>query len=140
MLSIGPYRDDHFVGVKTLWEQVFPSDPPWNRAEAAIPPKLAHQPELFLVAADGDSVVGTVMAGYDGHRGWIYALAVAPEYRRLGIASLLLTEAESRLQALGCAKINLQVRASNDAVAAFYERHGYAVEQRLSMGKRVDPA
>jgi ribosomal protein S18 acetylase RimI-like enzyme len=136
-IAVGPYRDAQFEGVRALWEEAFPDDPPHNRAALAIPAKLAVQPELFLTALDGETVVGTVMAGYDGHRGWLYAVAVRRSHRRRGIGALLIREAEARLQALGCGKINLQVRAGNKAVAGFYEALGYAVEPRISMGKRV---
>lgn len=135
-----PYAAAHFAGVDALWREVFPDDPPWNRAEHAIPAKLAVQPELFLVALDGEAVVGSVMGGYDGHRGWIYALAVKPSHRRRGIASALMHAIEQRLAAAGCGKLNLQVRASNSAVVAFYEALGFAVEPRVSMGKRLHGA
>jgi ribosomal protein S18 acetylase RimI-like enzyme len=134
---ITTYAAAHFAGVDALWREVFADDPPWNRAEVAIPAKLAVQPELFLVALDGERVVGSVMGGYDGHRGWIYALAVKPSHRRRGIASALMHAIEQRLAALGCGKLNLQVRASNTAVIAFYEALGFAVEPRVSMGKRL---
>lgn len=137
MIKVVPYSDAHFDGVDALWQEVFPNDPPWNRASLAIPEKLAFQSELFLVAQDGDQVLGTAMAGYDGHRGWLYTIAVKPNSQRNGIGSLLLGEAERRLHALGCGKINLQIRAGNEAVAAFYRRHGYEVEERVSMGKRL---
>ena len=137
MIKVVPYSDAHFDGVDALWQEVFPNDPPWNRASLAIPEKLAFQSELFLVAQDGDQVLGTAMAGYDGHRGWLYTIAVKPNSQRNGIGSLLLGEAERRLRALGCGKINLQIRAGNEAVAAFYRRHGYEVEERVSMGKRL---
>lgn len=137
MVTVAPYCDEHFDGVASLWEEVFPQDPPWNRAPVAIPQKLAVQPELLLVAYDEGAVIGTAMAGYDGHRGWLYAVAVRPDRQREGIGTLLLGEAEQRLHAMGCAKINLQIRAGNEAVAAFYRRHGYEVEERVSMGKRI---
>jgi ribosomal protein S18 acetylase RimI-like enzyme len=137
MVTVAPYCDEHFDGVAALWEEVFPQDPPWNRAPFAIPQKLAVQPELLLVAHDEGAVIGTAMAGYDGHRGWLYAVAVRPDRQREGIGTLLLGEAEQRLHAMGCAKINLQIRAGNEAVAAFYRRQGYEVEERVSMGKRV---
>ena len=137
MVKVVPYSNDHFAGVSALWDEVFPSDPPWNRAAVAIPEKLAVQSELFLVAVDGEQVVGTAMAGYDGHRGWLYTIAVKPNAQRNGIGSLLLSEAERRLQAMGCGKVNLQIRAGNEAVSAFYRRHGYDVEERVSMGKRL---
>jgi ribosomal protein S18 acetylase RimI-like enzyme len=137
MVRVIPYSQAHFAGVDALWHEVFPNDPPWNRASVAIPEKLAVQPDLFLVAEDAAHVVGAAMAGYDGHRGWLYTLAVSPDFQRRGIGSALLAEAECRLVAVGCGKINLQIRTGNDAVAAFYRRHGYDVEQRISMGKRI---
>ena len=138
MVDVMPYSEPHFHGVRLLWEEVFPNDPPWNRAEVAIPEKLRVQPDLFLLACDqAHDVVGTVMAGYDGHRGWLYAVAVKPSRQREGIGSLLLEAAQTRLAEMGCRKINLQVRAGNEAVAAFYRQHGYAVEERISMGKRL---
>jgi ribosomal protein S18 acetylase RimI-like enzyme len=136
-MHIDSYHPDHFAGVDRLWREVFPDDPPWNRAAVAVPAKLAVQPELFLVALSGKRVIGTVMGGYDGHRGWIYALAVAPTERRKGIATSLMAEIERRLQQAGCRKVNLQVRATNTTVIAFYEGIGYGVEERVSMGKRL---
>jgi ribosomal protein S18 acetylase RimI-like enzyme len=136
-VTIEPYRAGHFADVSALWREAFPDDPPWNAAEVAIPAKLAVQPELFLVALDGTRAIGSIMAGYDGHRGWLYAAAVRASHRRRGIGAALVRAAEARLQALGCRKINLQVRATNHAVAAFYEHLGYAVEQRISLGKRL---
>ena len=135
-MAIRVYREADFAGVRALWQQAFPDDPPWNRAEEAVPAKLAVQPDLFLVASDGANVIGTVMAGYDGHRGWLYAVAVAENHRRAGIGSALVREAEIRLAALGCRKVNLQIRAANTQVQAFYDRLGYGTEDRISMGKR----
>jgi ribosomal protein S18 acetylase RimI-like enzyme len=136
-LKIESYQLEHFEGVKLLWEEVFPNDSPWNRAEASIPAKMTVQPELLLVAIDDGAVVGTAMAGYDGHRGWLHAVAVRQSHRRRGIGTALVRRAEQGLKAIGCAKINLQVRATNDTVVSFYERLGYAIEERISMGKRV---
>ncbi|MCR9180891.1 MAG: GNAT family acetyltransferase [Erythrobacteraceae bacterium] len=132
------YEHRHFAGVEALWEDVFPADSPWNKAAVAIPAKLKVQPELFIVAEEAGDVVGTVMAGYDGHRGWLYTVAVKPEHQRKGVGSALLQEAEARLSKAGCTKANLQIRAGNEAVAAFYRTHGYEVEDRISMGKRFD--
>src|SRR4051794_33976436 len=138
--KIVAYSSEHFDGVDQLWREAFPDDPPWNRAKVAIPAKLAVQPGLFLVAVDGDRVVGTTMAGYDGHRGWLYAAAVRVTHRRAGIGTKLIAEAESRLAALGCTKINLQVRSTNAEVVSFYRRLGYGVEERVSLGKRLQPS
>ncbi|HMT43565.1 MAG TPA: GNAT family acetyltransferase [Chakrabartia sp.] len=137
MISVVSYSQEYFDGVRLLWEEVFPNDPPWNHADVAIPEKLRIQPELFLIALDVERVIGTAMCGYDGHRGWLYSVAVKPEAQRNKIGSLLLNEAEHRLTAMGCVKINLQIRAGNEAVIAFYRHHGYDVEDRVSMGKRV---
>ena len=136
MVEIIAYDAVHFDGVRNLWETVFPGDPPYNRAEVAIPEKLKTQGELFFVALLDGAVIGTTMAGYDGHRGWLYSVAVHPDHQRGGVGSQLLRAAEAKLVEMGCGKINLQIRAGNDAVAAFYGRHGYAVEERISMGKR----
>ncbi len=137
MVEISSYQDAHFAAVSELWESVFPNDPPWNRAAVAIPEKLKVQPELFLVAKEAGEVIGTAMVGYDGHRGWLYSIAVKPENQRSGVGSALLCEAERQLLALGCGKANLQIRAGNEAVASFYRKHGYKVEERVSMGKRL---
>ena len=136
MVNIVTYQDRHFAGVEALWNEVFPTDSPWNKAAVAIPAKLQVQPELFVVAEEAGDVIGTVMAGYDGHRGWLYTVAVRPRHQRRGIGSALLEEAELRLSKAGCTKANLQIRAGNEAVAAFYRTHGYLVEERISMGKR----
>jgi ribosomal protein S18 acetylase RimI-like enzyme len=137
-VEIVTYSAERFEGIKALWLEAFPGSPPWNAAEAAIPAKLAVQPDLFLVAEHQDRVVGSIMAGYDGNRGWLYAVAVLNTYRRRGIGFALVHEAESRLRAMGCRKINLQIRASNAAVTGFYERLGYTAEERVSMGKRLN--
>lgn len=85
----------------------------------------------------GEQVAATVMAGYDGHRGWLYSLAVAPDLQRQGWGRRMVEEAEARLRAMGCRKINLQVRASNTAAVGFYESLGFAAEERVSLGKRL---
>jgi ribosomal protein S18 acetylase RimI-like enzyme len=135
--NVAPYSSRHFEGVKTLWQQSFPDDPPWNQAEVAIPAKLAVQPELFLVAVDGDLVVGSIMAGYDGHRGWLYAVAVLNSRCRQGVGTALVRAAEARLRSIGCSKINLQVRSTNATAVEFYRQLGYLIEERISMGKRL---
>lgn len=134
---ISDYRDEHFDGVDALWREAFPNDAPWNKAAVAIPEKMRFQPGLMLVACDGPAVVGSIMAGYEGHRGWISRVAVLKTHRRKGIGEALLAEAEKRLTALGCVKINLQVVESNAAVIDFYVASGYAVEPRISMSKRL---
>jgi ribosomal protein S18 acetylase RimI-like enzyme len=135
--SIVTYHPSHFDGLRDLWHEAFPNDPAWNATEIAIPAKLKFQPELFLVAIDQGLVVGSIMAGYDGHRGWLYAAAVLQSHQRQGIGTALVREAENLLSAMGCTKINLQVRSSNTAVTRFYSSLGYEIEERVSMGKRL---
>jgi len=111
---------------------------PWNDPRKDIARKLAVQRDLFLVGAVGDRILATVMAGYDGHRGWINYLAVDPDRRRQGFARALMGAAEERLRALGCAKINLQIRQDNSEAIAFYRRLGFAEDASVSMGKRLE--
>jgi len=126
------------AAVTALWDLTFPDDPPRNAPDNVISRKMTTQSELFFVAVFGRQIVGTVLAGYDGCRGWIYHLAVHPDHQRTGFGRLLMQEAETCLRELGCPKINLQVRVDNDAVVRFYERLGYSVEPRLSLGKPLD--
>lgn len=113
---------------------------PWNDPHKDIARKLTEQPELFLVAdLPGRPVAGTAMAGYDGHRGWVYYLAVAPDQRRLAMGRQLMQAVEARLLALGCPKINLMVRSDNQQVMDFYQRLGYAQDASVSLGKRLIP-
>lgn len=137
-MEIVTYRDAHFSGVRDLWKEAFPDYVPHNWAETSIPKKLEVQPELLIVATEGGNVVGSAMAGYDGHRGWLYSVAVLKSRRRQGIGTQLVREAERRLRRLGCPKINLQLRATNPGVADFYRHLGYAAEERVSMGKILD--
>jgi ribosomal protein S18 acetylase RimI-like enzyme len=137
-LDIRPYREGDEADVVALWTKVFPDSRPWNQPLAYIQRKLAAQPQLFLVGVQGGRVIATVLGGYDGVRGWIYHLAVAPAQRRHGYGRAMMAAVEARLRALGCPKINLQIVSTNGGVADFYERLGYAVEYRISMGRRLD--
>jgi len=123
--------------LEALWANVFPNDPATNAPTLMIENKLRVQPELLLVAAVDAQLVGAVMAGFDGVRGWLYHLAVLPTWRRRGIATQLVRQAEGSLVALGCPKVNLQIRATNSQVVAFYQSLGYLTEERVSMGRRL---
>ena len=111
---------------------------PWNDPHRDIQRKLQVQPEMFLVACSDDQIMGTVMAGYDGHRGWINFLAVHPQHQRTGVAIRMMDEAELLLRAAGCPKINLQVRSTNAGVIEFYKRMGFKVDDVVSLGKRLE--
>jgi len=136
-MEIHLYMESDEAAVADLWREVFPGSPLWNHPETDIRRKLAVQRELFLVATIDAEVVGTAMAGYDGHRGWVYYVAVSPGRRRQGIGTALMKSVEQGLAKMGCPKLNLQVRATNHEVVAFYRKLGYQVEERVSMGKRL---
>jgi ribosomal protein S18 acetylase RimI-like enzyme len=110
---------------------------PWHDPARDIAQKMAWQPDLFLVGEQDGRIVASVMAGYEGHRGWINYLAVDPDRRQRGHGRMMMAAAEDALRTLGCPKINLQVRASNEAVRDFYQRLGYAVDEVISFGKRL---
>ena len=141
MFSIRVYRPADEVVVVALWDRCG-LVVPWNVPADDIAAKLAFQPDLFFVAErveeEPNAVVGTVMAGYEGHRGWINYLAVDPELQGGGLGRTLMDHAETELHRRGCPKINLQVRATNARVIAFYERLGYRRDEVVSLGKRLD--
>lgn len=110
---------------------------PWNDPEADISRKINADPQLFLVGEVDGQIAATVMAGYEGHRGWINYLAVAPSLQRSGLGRAVMAEAERKLRERGCPKINLQVRSSNKDVIRFYASLGFKVDDVVSMGKRI---
>jgi ribosomal protein S18 acetylase RimI-like enzyme len=134
-VEIRPFEESDAEGVIALWKSVFAYDAPHNDPTRVIHDKLAVQRDLFFVALLGGALVGTVMGGYDGHRGWVYSLAVDPQARRRGLGTALMRRVERALVALGCPKVNLQVLTPNAGAAEFYKKLGYAVEERVSMGK-----
>ena len=136
-LQIRPFAEGDEAQVVDLWARCGLLRP-WNDPRKDIARKLRVQRDLFLVGVDGDRIAGTVMAGYEGHRGWINYLAVDPDRRRQGFARALMGAAEERLRALGCAKINLQIRNDNADAIAFYRRLGFAEDASISMGKRLE--
>ena len=109
---------------------------PWNDPKKDIQRKRAVYPDQFLVGVEHDTVIATAMVGYDGHRGWIYYLAVSPDRQRMGLGRAIVAEAERTLRELGCPKINLQVRSTNANVIAFYRRIGFVEDDVLSLGMR----
>jgi ribosomal protein S18 acetylase RimI-like enzyme len=135
---VRPFAVADEAAVVDLWRRCDLTRP-WNDPHRDIARKATTQPELFFVAKLGGEIVGTAMAGYDGHRGWVNYLAVAPEHRRLGIGRRLMASAEAELLARGCPKLNLQVRAGNAEALAFYQRVGYARDDVVSLGKRLIP-
>ena len=124
-----------------LWRQCGLTRP-WNNPYLDIERKLKHRPEWLRIAevrrsANRWRLIGSVMIGYEGHRGWVNYLAVHPQWRRHGLGRALMQHAEQLLLAEACPKVNLQIRSDNDAVRAFYARLGYQVDEVTSMGKRL---
>lgn len=137
-LSIRPFDRADLDAVVALWQDcglVRPQNDPVRDIER----KLLVQPQLFLVGVMDDVVVGSVMAGYEGHRGWVNYLAVSPTHQRRGIARQLMFRVEEELLAIGCPKINLQVRDGNEEAIGFYASLGYSVDPAVSLGKRLIP-
>lgn len=124
-----------------LWREVFPeyNDPtrPQRDPRASIVRKLSFGDGLFWLAEENARLIGTAMAGYDGHRGWIYSIGVAPALRRQGYARALLTHAEAKLRALGCPKINIQVLSANESALRFWRSVGYEVDPVVGLGRRL---
>jgi len=130
------YRPSDHDALVSLWSRCGLLRP-WNDPSRDIQRKLAHDSCGLLVLEADDCLAGAVMAGYDGHRGWVNYLAVDPAYQGRGLGRLLMHEAERRLLAAGCPKINLQVRTPNEHAVAFYRHLGYHIDDVVSMGKRL---
>lgn len=135
-MRIRPFLPDDEAAVVALWQECRLTRP-WNDPHKDIARKLAVQPELFLVAVEEAEIIGTVMAGYEGHRGWAHYLAVAPAFRGRGFARALLDRVEKELLARGCPKLSLLVRDSNREAMDFYRHLGYVEDQSVSLGKRL---
>ncbi|MDR0806501.1 MAG: GNAT family acetyltransferase [Enterobacteriaceae bacterium] len=138
-MEIRIYKQGDFDDVMALWDRCDLLRP-WNDAETDIERNQYHDAELFLVAAVGDEVVGTIMGGYDGHRGSAYYLGVHPDYRSRGIANALISRLEKKLIARGCPKLQLAIRDDNDALDAvigMYEKLGYEIQDTVCIGKRL---
>ena len=109
----------------------------WNDPRKDIARKLAVQPELFLVGVVDGAVMASVMAGYEGHRGWVNYLAVAPAFRGRGFARSLTQHVEALLLRRGCPKLSVLVRHSNGEAVDFYRHLGYVQDESVSLGKRL---
>lgn len=133
-MKIRVYRHSDETAVVSLWQACGLIKSQNNPLED-IKRKASVQPELFLVGTKAGQIVATIMAGYEGHRGWLNYLAVAPDQRLQGIGRKMVMEAEKQLHALGCPKINLQVRTSNVEAVAFYRKIGFVEDAVVSLGK-----
>jgi ribosomal protein S18 acetylase RimI-like enzyme len=141
VVLIREFREQDNAQVIALWQRCN-LVVPWNDPAQDIRRKLQVDRDLFLVGCRHERIVATVMGGYDGHRGWINYLATDPGEQRKGYGRAIMQAVESRIKARGCPKINLQIRAGNTAVVAFYSALGYSVDDVIGMGRRLesDPA
>ena len=137
MARIRVFRPADEPRVVALWEACG-LIVPWNVPTLDIARKVDFQPDLFFVAEEEERIVASVMAGYEGHRGWVNYLAVDPTLQRGGLGREMMGFVEEKLVSLGCPKINLQVRGTNSDVIAFYESLGYRLDDAVSLGKRLD--
>jgi len=136
-MRIRPFQPEDTEPVIALWEAAGLTRP-WNDPRKDIARKATVQPELFVVAEDDSGrILGSVMAGYDGHRGWMNFLATQPDSRGLGVGRDLVAHVEAELLARGCPKVSLQVRTANAQVVDFYRRLGYEVDDTIALGKRL---
>lgn len=136
-MKIRKYLESDKLNIIKLWEQAFPNNPKHSQPLAMLEAKLAVDDLIFIAEYQGE-FTGACIAGYDGHRGWLYAVAVSEKHRRLGIGKALIEHAVLALTKLGCFKVNLQIRDTNPNVAHFYKSLGFEVEPRISMGKRLN--
>jgi len=118
-----------------LWEAAGLTRP-WNDPRSDFDLALATPTSTVLLARDNERLSGSVMVGFDGHRGWVYYLAAAPDSRRQGVGRMLMRAAEEWLQAHGCPKIQLMVRGDNAQARGFYAALGYELQDVVTVGKR----
>ena len=136
MFEIVSYRSEFENAVVDLWKRCNLIVPQNDPAED-IRKKLEFQPELFFVGLLDGRVVGSIMIGYDGHRGWINYLAVTPECQRRGYGKRLVYKAIEELKRMGCLKVNLQIRKSNTSVIDFYKHLGFREDEAVCFGMRL---
>ena len=135
-MEIREYKEEDEKEVIALWS-LCDLVVPWNDPKKDIERKLKVDRDLFLIIKEPEMIIGTVMGGYEGHRGWINYLTVHPQHQRKGVGTLLMKEVEKRIKSKGCPKINLQVRESNTEVLSFYKAIGYGNDNVVSLGKRL---
>ncbi|MEM7343031.1 MAG: GNAT family acetyltransferase [Chloroflexota bacterium] len=136
-MKIRPFQESDQAAVIDLWKACG-LVVPWNDPAKDIARKLKVDPDLFLVGVLDDTIIASVMGGYEGHRGWINYLAVSPDHQRKAYGHAMMDAVEARIKAKGCPKINLQIRSSNTQVIAFYQALGYVEDKVVSFGKRLE--
>lgn len=135
--AIRPYRASDEAEVIELWNKCG-LVVPWNDPTTDIRTKIDFQPNLLFVGTVDGKIVASAMCGYDCHRGYVYYLAVEPDYQKSGIGRLIMEHCEDELKIIGCPKIDIMIRTSNLGVKEFYEKIGYKKDDVICMGKRLD--
>jgi len=135
-MTITKYKDIYRAGLISLWNNSFPNNPRHDEPNLMIDSKLKID-NLIFIALDNEQVIGSCMAGYDGHRGYLYSVAVSKEIRKGGLGKKLVSYALEELKNLGCVKVNLHIRPSNTEVVEFYKSLGFDIEERTCMGKLI---
>lgn len=136
-MRIRKYNESDYSELIKFWKDVFPNEPLHNEASKVLGAKLAVD-DLIFVAEEDEQLIGSCMAGYDGHRGWLYSVGVAESSRRRSVGTKLVEYALAALKGIGCIKVNLQIRSTNVEVASFYKSLGFSIEERLSMGILIE--
>jgi len=135
-MIITKYKDIYRTGLISLWENSFPNNPNHDEPNFMIDSKLKID-DLIFIALDNEQIIGSCMAGYDGHRGYLYSVAVSKEIRKGGVGKKLVSHAIEELKNLGCLKVNLHIRPTNTEVIEFYKSLGFHIEERTCMGKLI---
>lgn len=135
-ITIRKYVEPDCSQIIDLWNDIFRPTKYHNDPDRTIKMKNNHD-DLFYVAEFDNKIIGTVIIGFDGHRGWIYALAVKKEFQRKGIGTKLVDKAINVLRDLGCLKVNIQIMSNNSNVVNFYKKCDFEIEERISMGLKL---
>ena len=135
-MHIKKYNDTHRAGLIALWESSFPNNPEHDEPNLMLDMKQKVD-DLIFVAIDNGNISGSCIAGFDGHRGYLYSVAVSQNSRNSGVGKKLVTHAIEELKQLGCLKVNLHIRPTNTEVAEFYKSLGFEIEERICMGKLI---
>ena len=136
-LTIAPIGDADIADVVALW-QACGLTRPWNDPAADIALARRGPNAAVLAGRDGDSIVATVLVGHDGHRGWVYYVAVDPDCQHKGYGRVIMNSAEDWLRGCGIEKLQLMVRPDNNKVQAFYRSLGYLEQERIIYAKWLD--
>jgi ribosomal protein S18 acetylase RimI-like enzyme len=136
-LAITPIQDSDVAGVVALWHACGLTRP-WNDPASDIALARKGSNAAVLIGRDDSAIVATVLVGHDGHRGWVYYLAVSPDHRHKGYGRIMMETAERWLRERDIEKLQLLVRPDNTGVKDFYQSLGYGMQERIIYAKWLD--